>query len=109
MLRVGPELERSHDLVVHLALAAGHCDGRNLPPRIRGLIQQMGDISSNMWRTAADSWYVRDGLAVLALEARDDILDTLHFAFKSELAVGSHEFARDRADDPGGAVLRASR
>jgi phosphate transport system protein len=88
VLRVGPELERSHDLVVHLAREANHLDGGNLPPRIRGMIQQMGDVSSDMWRTAADAWYERDGSAVVTLEARDDDLDALRYACKAQLALG---------------------
>jgi len=93
VLRVGPELERSHDLVVHLAREARHADGGDLPPRIRGLIQQMGDVSSAMWRDAADSWYERDGSAAEALEARDDDLDALHYAFKLQLASGGVNLA----------------
>jgi len=88
VLRIVPELERSHDLVVHLARQAGDRLGGELRPRVRGLIQQMGDTASEMWRIAADSWYQRDGSTAARLESRDDVLDRLHAEFVSELASG---------------------
>lgn len=42
VLRVVPELERSHDLVVDIARRASHILGDDLRPRTRALIEQMG-------------------------------------------------------------------
>jgi phosphate uptake regulator len=55
---------------------------------VRGLIQQMGDTGSEMWRIAADSWFERDGSAASLLDGRDDELDQLHAEFVAELASG---------------------
>jgi phosphate transport system protein len=88
VLRIVPELERSHDLVVHIARHADHILSDELSPRSRGLVQRMGDIGVDMWRQAADSWYQRDSAAAVLLDERDDELDGLHAALMAELASG---------------------
>ena len=42
VLRIVPELERSHDLVIHIATRANHILGEDLSPRSRGLVERMG-------------------------------------------------------------------
>ena len=54
VLRIVPELERSHDLVVEIARLADHILGEDLSPRTRGIVERMGDLASDMWRQAAD-------------------------------------------------------
>jgi phosphate transport system protein len=88
VLRIVPELERSHDLLVDIARLADHFIGENLSPRSRGLVQRMGDLVSDMWRQAADSWYQRDRSAAAALGERDDEMDELHASLMAELASG---------------------
>jgi phosphate transport system protein len=88
VLRIVPELERSHDLVVHIAAAASHSLGNELTPRATGLVERMGDLASQMWRTAADAWYQRDRAAVDALAEQDDDMDELHSSLTAELAAG---------------------
>jgi len=88
VLRIAPELERSHDLVVQIAARANHILGEDLSPRCRGLIERMGELASSMWRRAADSWYQRDRSAALALEERDNEMDELHASLVAELASG---------------------
>ncbi|MBV9094088.1 MAG: phosphate signaling complex protein PhoU [Streptosporangiaceae bacterium] len=89
VLRIVPELERSHDLVVQIASRADHLLGGGLSPRTRGLVERMGDLASQMWRQAADSWYQRDRSAALTLAAdRDDEMDELHSSLIAELASG---------------------
>ena len=88
VLRIVPELERSHDLVVHIAAGASHLVEDDLTPRARGLIARMGDLASEMWRQAADSWYQRDRAAAAALTERDESLDELHASLVAELASG---------------------
>jgi phosphate transport system protein len=41
VLRIVPELERSHDLLVDIARRADHFIGENLSPRSRGLVQRI--------------------------------------------------------------------
>jgi phosphate transport system protein len=88
VLRIVPELERSHDLVLQIASRANHILGGDLSPRSRGLVERMGNLASDMWRQAADSWYQRDRSAALALDERDDEMDELHSSLIAELASG---------------------
>src|SRR5690348_4083182 len=60
VLRIVPELERSHDLVIEIARQADHILNEDLSPRCRGLVARMGELASGMWRQAADAWYKRD-------------------------------------------------
>src|SRR3712207_186951 len=47
VLRIVPELERSHDLAEHIAKAATRGLPQELPPRVRGLIEEMGRVGVN--------------------------------------------------------------
>jgi phosphate transport system protein len=88
VLRIVPELERSHDLVVHIVEHATHSLGGELSPRSRGLVQTMGDTAVDMWNRATNAWIQRDGSVAAALEERDDDMDGLHSALMAELASG---------------------
>jgi phosphate transport system protein len=88
VLRIVPELERSHDLVVQIASRSNHILGEDLSVRTRGIVERMGTLASEMWRQAVDSWYQRDRSAALALEERDDEMDELHASLIAELASG---------------------
>ena len=88
VLRIVPELERSHDLVVQIASRANHILSEDLSPRTRGLVERMGNLASSMWRQAADSWYQRDRSAAFSLDERDDEMDELHSSLIAELASG---------------------
>lgn len=88
VLRIVPELERTHDLVMQIASRANHVLGADLSPRCQGLVARMGDLASEMWRQAADSWYQRDRSAAAMLEERDNEMDDLHATMIAELASG---------------------
>ena len=88
VLRIVPELERSHDLVVDIARRADHILSNDLSPRSRGIVERMGNLVSDMWRQAADAWYQRDRSAAAALAERDDEMDDLHASLIAELASG---------------------
>jgi phosphate transport system protein len=89
VLRILPNQERAHRLVVHIAEHATHVLNDDLSPRIRGLVQMMGDTAADMWNGAAKAWYERDRTAVDALEERDDDMDSLHGSMIAELASGT--------------------
>src|SRR6185437_11320927 len=84
VLRIVPELERSHDLMVHIAAGASRV-GEDLTPRARRLVARMGELAAEMWRRAADSWYQRDRTAAVALAERDEGLDELNASLIAEL------------------------
>ena len=88
VLRVVPELERSHDLVVNIARRASYILSEDLSPRCRGLIEQMGNLAADMWREAVDCWRQRDRSAAAALDARDDEMDELFASLMAELGSG---------------------
>src|SRR6266516_4413994 len=88
VLRIVPELERSHDLMVQIASRSNHLLGEDLSPRTRGIVERMGNLASEMWRHSVDSWYQRDRPAASALRARDDEMDELHASLIAELASG---------------------
>jgi phosphate transport system protein len=88
VLRIAPEVERSHDLVMHIASMATHILSGDLSPRTRGLVERMGALASTMWRQAADSWYQRDRAGAVALGEQDDDMDELHASLIAELASG---------------------
>jgi len=88
VLRIVPELERSHDLVIGIASRANHILNEDLSPRCRGLVERMGDLVSGMWRQSVDSWYARDRSAAAKLSERDDEMDELYASLIAELASG---------------------
>ena len=88
VLRIVPELERSHDLVVEIARLADHILSEDLSPRSRGLIGRMGNLASAMWGQAADAWNERDRSAAFVLSERHDEMDELHASLIAELASG---------------------
>jgi phosphate transport system protein len=88
VLRIVPELERSGDLAEHIASRATRGVSDNVTPRIRGLIEQMGHIATQMWREATDAYADRDPDAAVRLNDRDDELDELHSSLTAELVTG---------------------
>src|SRR5215468_7219903 len=88
VLRVVPELERSHDLVVNIARRASYILSEDLSPRTRGLVEQMGKLASDMWCEAVDCWRQRDRSTAVALDQRDDEMDELYASLIAELASG---------------------
>jgi len=88
VLRVVPELERSHDLVVDIARRASRILSEDLTPRTRTLIEQMGNLASDMWRQAVDCWCERDSSAAAVLSARNDEMNELYASLTAEIASG---------------------
>lgn len=88
VLRIVPELERSHDLVEHIARRALPGLAEDLTPRIRGLVARMGDVGVEMWRAVSDGWFERDPLCHGRLDIRDEEMDELHVTLTAELASG---------------------
>ena len=89
VMRIVPELERSHDLAEHIARRAARGLAGELTPRIRGLVEQMGRVGVEMWREAADAYIERDPKAGERLNNRDDELDELHVSLTAELMSGA--------------------
>ena len=88
VLRVVPELERSHDLIVDIARRGNLILSEDLSPRTRGLIEHMGSLASDMWHQTVDCWCQRDRSAAITLGQRDDEMDELYASLMAELASG---------------------
>ena len=88
VVRIVPELERSHDLVVQIASRASQVLSNDLSPGSRRLIERMGDLAWGMWRQVGDSWRHRDLSVALALGERHDKMNELHASLIAELASG---------------------
>src|SRR5215471_125277 len=88
VLRIVPEIERSHDLLMHIAAQSNHILGADLTSRTRGLVERMGNLVSDMWRRTADSWYQRDRSAAAVLAERDNEMDEFHASLIAELSSG---------------------
>jgi phosphate transport system protein len=88
VVRIVPELERSHDLVVQVASRAGQIPADDLSEASRRLVERMGDVAWRMWRQVADSWRHRDGSVALALSEGHDEMNELHAGLIAELASG---------------------
>jgi phosphate transport system protein len=84
-LRIVPELERSGDLAEHIATRAAAGLGADLPPAMRGIIEQLGTQISGMWRAAADAWADHDGGAADAIAEADEVVNELHARLFGEL------------------------
>jgi phosphate transport system protein len=88
VLRILPELERSHHLVAQIASRARHIRSEDLSPHSRRLVERMGNLVSDMWRQAADSWCQSAHSAAAVLAERDDHMDELHASLMADLASG---------------------
>ena len=88
VIRIVPELERSHDLVVQIVSRASRILSDDLSSECRRLVEQMGDLAWGMWRQVADSWRHRDRAVALALSERHDTMEELHASLLAELASG---------------------
>ena len=89
LIRIVPELERSGDLAEHIGKRAGTGLAAQLTPSARGMVERMGTIAAEIWRTVGDAYADRDTEKALSLEAADDELDDLHTALTAELLSGA--------------------
>jgi phosphate transport system protein len=86
ILLITPELERSGDLVEHIALRTPQGLARVITARARGLIEEMSRVGVELWRLAADAYAEHDLDAPERLRVLDDELDDLHVDLSAELA-----------------------
>lgn len=88
LLSMLPELERSGDLAEHVAQRAIRSLPGEMPARVRGFIEEMGEIACAMWRMSADS-YADRAAGAERIDRLDDELDDLHVQLIAEIASGS--------------------
>ena len=102
VLRIVHELERSADLMVNVAKTTRRLYPHTLDPKLRGIIQRMGEQAGTQTRVALDAFADSDPSAAFALADMDDTMDDLTKSLFRHILAG----ASAGSDDEGN-VLRA--
>jgi phosphate transport system protein len=89
------EIERSGDLAVNICKTIRRIYGKPLEPRLRGLIEQMGEHAHALTRRAVDAYATGDVALASALDDMDDPLDALQAEYVHAI-MQTHE--RERID-----------
>lgn len=89
-IRMISEIERSGDLVVNIAKGSRRILGTELSARLRGLIGQMGEEATRLFRMAMDSYIDEDAGVAAALDDLDDRLDAIHRDYVQEIFLAHH-------------------
>ncbi len=84
-IRMISEIERSGDLVVNIAKGSRRIFGTELSARLRGLISQMGEEATRLFRLAIDAYIDEDAAMAAALDDLDDRLDAIHRDYIQEI------------------------
>lgn len=87
-LRIVPELERSGDLVEHIASRSDETVAVHLSPSTVEVIQRMGDLGGEMWRRAGATFGGVDDTTGDDLHRLDDEMDELHGRLMDEVRFG---------------------
>jgi phosphate transport system protein len=77
VLRILHEIQLSGDLMVTTAKAARRLYPQELPPRVRGILERMGDQAQVQMRAAVDAFADGDLALAAALPDMDDVMDDL--------------------------------
>ena len=77
-IRLIAEIERSADLMVNVCKATRRIYPTELPPAVRGLLQQMAEEATKLFRMCMDAYVEGDAGLAAALDDIDDRLDALH-------------------------------
>lgn len=80
-LRIIADVERSADLAVNICKAARRIYGQKLDPRLRGIIQKMGDQAQKLFKEATEAYLNDDAIRAAALGDMDGYLDLLQREF----------------------------
>ena len=73
------------ELVVNIAKGSRRIFGTELPARLRGLIDQMGEEATRLFRLAIDAYMDEDAAMAAALDDLDDRLDAIHRDYVQEI------------------------
>jgi phosphate transport system protein len=101
VLRIVHELERSADLMVNVAKTTRRLYPHSLDPKLRGIIQRMGEQAGTQTRVALDAFADSDPSAAFALADMDDTMDDLTKSLFRHILSG----AGPGADDEGNVLL----
>jgi phosphate transport system protein len=94
-IRMVAEIERSGDLVVNTMKALRRIYGSELTPRLRGLIERLGEQSHRLFRLSIDAYLDEDAGLASALDDMDDVVDELHADFIEAIFEAHSEGRKD--------------
>ena len=91
----------------------GASTATTLDPKLRGIIQKMGEQAQMLFKEATEAYLANDGVRAAALDDMDSYLDSLQREFIQQIfeshAAGTHRSAGRRATGGRRPVLRAHR
>lgn len=87
-LRNAGDVQRTGNLLRHIAGSLQWLDPRDLPDRVRELVADFGTVASDIYHGAVQAWRDGDGLAAIDLQRQDDRADGLQRALLTELYDG---------------------
>ncbi|MGB1819609.1 MAG: phosphate signaling complex protein PhoU [Ilumatobacteraceae bacterium] len=88
-LKIIADMERSADLACNICKASRRIHGYEMDPKLRGLIQKLGDQAAKEYRKAVNSYVNRDAMESAALGDIDELLDNLQRQFLQQI-IESH-------------------
>jgi len=80
-IRLTAEIERSGDLVTNIMKASRRIYGTDVDPKVRGLVQQLGEQVHRLFRLSIDAYVDQNVGLASALDDMDDTVDGLHVDF----------------------------
>lgn len=86
ILRLTTDIERSANLLRHVAESAEHLDARSLPETVRNQIIELSVRSTDVLQAGLDAWRTRDGLAVTDVDQLDEFVDDLQLSLLESAA-----------------------
>jgi phosphate transport system protein len=87
-LRMLTDLERNGDLAEHIARRAARGLGAEMSARSRGLVDRMGEVATQLWRSTAEVFAERSADGDLIVDDLDDEMDDLHVTLTAEIVAG---------------------
>ncbi len=80
-IKIIADVERSADLCVNICKAARRIYGHDLDPKLRNVIQKIGDQAQVLFKESTEAYLHLDGVRAAALHDMDAYLDDLHRQF----------------------------
>jgi len=87
-LRMLTDLERNGDLAEHIARRAARGLGVEMSARSRGLVERMGEVAIQLWRSTAAVFAERSAEGAVVVDDLDDEMDDLHVTLTAEIVAG---------------------
>ncbi|HUG83954.1 MAG TPA: PhoU domain-containing protein [Euzebya sp.] len=89
VLKCVQDVARSGDLLRHVGESLMWIHPPSLPHTLRDTVQQLGDVSHDLFTRGLASWEARDALAANELEQDDDQVDLLQKVLLTDLYTGT--------------------